>query len=78
MKVHRIVLAVVDFDRLGAENVVEEIENVRYPNDCVSPNVLSIETRDCGEWTDDHPLNHEDTMAAEVERLFAGDGRGTE
>jgi hypothetical protein len=75
VKVHRVVLAVIDFDRLGADGVVEEIENVRYPNDCLHPTVLSIETRDCGRWTDEHPLNHESTQAAEIERLFGSPDR---
>jgi hypothetical protein len=45
VKVHRVVLAVIDFDRLGADGVVEEIENVRYPNDCRQPEDASASRR---------------------------------
>lgn len=57
MKIHRVVLFVIDFDGLGAEGVRAEVARVRYPNDCVSPKVMSVETWDIGEWHDDHPLN---------------------
>lgn len=71
MRVHRITLYVVDHDQLGAESVRHELENARFANDCISPSVLSIETRDCGEWSDQHPLNFTSTAPAEIERLFS-------
>ena len=49
MNVHKIVITVIDFDELGADGVREAMENVHYPNHCISPSVESIETRDCGE-----------------------------
>ena len=70
MKVHRIVLTVIDFDRLGADEVCSTIENARYPNDCISPFVMEIKTADCGEWSDEHPLNNRQTAAEELKRLF--------
>lgn len=70
MKIHRIVLTVIDFDELGPRGVCEALENARYPNRCIAPNVLELETRDCGEWHDDHPLNKSTTYDAEVARLF--------
>lgn len=70
MQVHKIVLTVIDFDRLGAAAVCATLENARFPNDCISPSVMSIETRDCGEWSDDHPLNNRQTADAEIARLF--------
>lgn len=71
MKVHRITLTVIDFDELGADGVREVIENASYPNRCVSPSVTTVETRDIGPWSDDHPLNNRSTAAAEMARLFA-------
>jgi len=73
VKVHKVVLLIVDHDDLGAAGLKTEIENVNYPNDCVSPNVMSIETREI-EWRDDHPLNMRNQSRAEFERLF---GKGT-
>jgi hypothetical protein len=70
MEVHKITLYVVDFDQLGADGVATEITNVRFPNDCISPEILKVESADAGEWHDGHPLNNSDTCAAEIARLF--------
>jgi len=56
VKVHRIVVSVVDHDGLGAAEVASVLENARFPNDCIGPRVVSTETREV-EWADDHPLN---------------------
>lgn len=72
MKVHRIVLSVIDFDNLGAEEVCSVLAGTHYPNDCISPKVIEIKTADCGEWGDEHPLNNRQTFAAELNRLFSG------
>lgn len=60
MKAHVVILTIIDHDNLGADGVKMEIENVRYPNDCLSPHVLKIETADIGEWSNEHPLNQID------------------
>lgn len=57
MKAYKVELLVVDFDQCGAEGIEGIIENANYPNDCISPNVLSIKEADIGEWHDNHPLN---------------------
>ncbi len=46
------------------------IENTRYPNHCIHPDVMSIEARDAGAWNDDHPLNQSATADAEYRKLF--------
>lgn len=74
MKVHRVTFYVVDFDQIGADGVRETLENTRFPNDCMNPTVLSVETADCGEWSDDHPLNLTDKCHSAIGALFA---RGT-
>lgn len=71
MEIHRIVLYVVDFDGLGAEGVKRELENTRFANDCISPDIAKIQTRDIGQWSDDHPLNKRATIDATREALFA-------
>lgn len=70
MKVHQIVLTVIDFDDLGAQGVITELENADYANRCISPSVRSIETRDIGPWDDNHPLNSRATREQELKRLF--------
>ena len=50
--------------------MVSVIENQKYPNHCIHPDVKSIETVDVGEWGDDHPLNLNATSEAEYQRLF--------
>lgn len=73
MKVHKITLYVVDHEGLGGSEVASTITNTRYPNDCIGPNVLSVETADIGAWSDEHPLNQRDKAKAEIDRLFSGD-----
>lgn len=70
MKVHKIVLFVVDFDEVGQQGAIEAIENAHYPNRCISPRTISAETADCGDWSDDHPLNKLSTEKDEIRRLF--------
>ena len=70
MQVHKIVLTVIDFDGVGADVVRDTLENASYPNRCIAPEVMSVETRDCGKWSDEHPLNHRETADAELVRLF--------
>ena len=72
MKAYKVVVLVVDHDELGAAGIKVEMENVRYPNRCMSPDVMSIEERDIGEWSDDHPLNSHAKAADEYSRLFGG------
>lgn len=70
MQVMKLVVTVIDFDGIGADGVKDAIENARYPNRCISPEVRSVEVRDIGEWSDDNPLNHRDKSEAEYIRLF--------
>ena len=71
MKVHRVVLYVIDFEQLGADGVKDEIESTRFANDCISPKIGSVQTRDIGEWSDKHPLNTRSTSDAAWRALFA-------
>lgn len=70
MQIHKIVLTVIDFEELDQKGVIDALENASYPNRSISPIVLVADTRDCGEWHDEHPLNNRSTANAEIERLF--------
>lgn len=69
VRVHRIEVLVIDFDDLGAEGVRGVLENARYPNRCISPDVKSVETREV-DWSDEHPLNHSATHEGAYRALF--------
>lgn len=68
-RVYRVELFIFEDDNLGAAGVKEVLENTRYPNHCMAPSVVQIETREI-EWSDDHPLNRRDTFRAAYEKLF--------
>lgn len=74
MKVYKVTLLIVDTDDVGGDSpddIVGEIENVRYPNRCLAPKVMDIQAAEIGEWRSDNPLNHSATQKAEFERLFS-------
>lgn len=60
MKARLVTVLIIDHDDMSEDSVMLNMENTRYPNDCISPKVLEIETFDIGEWDDDHPLNQRD------------------
>lgn len=70
MQVHKLIVAVIDFDGLGPEGVKNALENGRFGNRCISPSVIATESVDIGQWSDDNPLNKRDTKDAELQRLF--------
>ena len=70
MKAYKIEILVIDFDGLGKDGIEQEINNVRYPNDCLSLDVKNIIEKDIGEWHDDHPLNNGETYQSEYLKLF--------
>jgi hypothetical protein len=51
MKAYKIELLVIDFDGIDKDGIVSEIENTRYANDRVNPNIKSIVEKDIGEWS---------------------------
>lgn len=68
MKVYKIELLILDHDALGPEEVRVVLENANFPNDCIRPQIASIEVREI-EWADDHPLNQGGWIAA-FRKLF--------
>lgn len=70
MKVFKLEVLVLDFDGLGGEEIKRVLEDQKYPNYCIAPNILTVEEREIGEWSDNHPLNKLDLQKQEVERIF--------
>lgn len=71
-RVYKIELLVIDHDGLGESGITETLENSRYPNHCISPRVMSVDSSAI-EWEDNHPLNKRSTMRAAYESLFKED-----
>ena len=69
MKVHKVTILIVDTDGLGAQEVKETLQNANFPNDCIYPQVMDIQTEEVV-WSDEHPLNHCDTQKRAFEELF--------
>ena len=70
MKAYKLEILIIDHDGCGAESIIQEIENQRYANDCITPQVMKIIEKDIGKWTDDHPLNSTETCGDEYQKLF--------
>lgn len=71
MKVYRVEVMIIDHDDRGSEEIKVTIENTRYGNDCITPEVVKMDERDIGEWSDEHPLNLTDGWRAAYAALFA-------
>lgn len=61
---------IIEHDQLGPEEIQTVIENQKFPNWCIHPNVMAVKAADIGEWSDDHPMNCDDSMESEYERIF--------
>jgi hypothetical protein len=60
MNVYKVTLMIVNHDNLEEDKIASVLENARYPNMCISPDVVEIESKDIGEWDDDSPFNGPD------------------
>lgn len=69
MQVHKLEMLVVDHDGIGDREIVAVLENQKFPNWCISPKVMKIETEEV-EWSDDHPLNKKAEQAVAFQALF--------
>lgn len=70
LNVYKVELMVMDFDNIGRDEVIELLENTRYPNRCISPTVAHVEQRVVDNWTDNHPLNNTSSHISEFHKLF--------
>jgi hypothetical protein len=72
MKAYKVELLILDHDNIG---VCEETfcEDFEY----LFPKVMSIHSKDIGEWDDDHPLNQRDQCRQFYEKLFKENNEST-
>lgn len=70
VNVYRLEVLIVDFDEVG-DRIAAILEDTKYPNHCLSPEVISVESVSY-DWTDDSPLNMVDEAIKipEFRRLF--------
>ncbi len=69
MKAYLLAVLVVDHDGIGPEAIAEVLNEARYPNRCILPEVLVAHVADIGEWSDDHLLNTSSDYA-EIVRAY--------
>lgn len=69
-KVYKIELMIIDHDGLGPEEVQTVLEEQHYPNRCIAPQVVSLQSAEV-EWDDDHPLNKTKTWEEAFNKLFS-------
>lgn len=69
MKVYKLEVIVIDHDDVGDE-MKDILENQKYPNWCLSPHVIKMESIDIGEWDDDHPLNNKRLFSSYIRNIF--------
>lgn len=72
MRVYKMTVIVFDFDEVG-DDIPTTLEDARFPNRCISPEVTECEYAEIGAWHDDHPLNKRDTHKRELEKIFKGE-----
>lgn len=72
VKVYKVTMMIVDHDRLGEDELLEVLEHTRYPNHCIAPTVMEIQTREV-DWSDEHPLNQLDQQERAFVDLFVKD-----
>jgi hypothetical protein len=68
-KVYKLEVMVIDHDEIGIEEAISLLENTRYPNYAISPNVMFYDVAEV-EWSDENPLNKLDTQVDAFEQLF--------
>lgn len=68
MKAYKIELLIIDHEDMGLEEILDDLDNTQF----TMPQVKSVEVRDIGDWSDEHPLNRNETADAEYRALFAG------
>jgi hypothetical protein len=61
MRAYKVELLIIDFDNVGDE-IKDVIENQKFPNYCIHPEVIGMKSVDIGDWDDDHPLNLNPTL----------------
>ena len=68
MKAYKVEVLVLDNEQLGEDSIKYLLENVKW----VYPKIMSIQSKEIGEWDDDHPLNKKDEAEQYYQELFGG------
>ena len=71
MNVYKVELMILNFDDLNEQDVTAVIENQKFPNRCIDPIVMRIESRDIGDWHDEHVLNDLSEQESAFNKLFS-------
>jgi hypothetical protein len=66
MKAYKVEVLVLGFEDMSEDDIVYFIENIKH----LYPTVMSIQSKEIGEWNDDHPLNKTDTIKQTYEELW--------
>ena len=67
MKAYKVEVLVLDHECVGEDEIVYSLKNAEY----IHSKVMSIQSKEIGEWDDDHPLNRRDeTCRKYYEHLF--------
>jgi hypothetical protein len=69
MKAYKVEVLVLDHECVGEDGVVYFLENVKY----LYPKVMSIQSKEIGEWDYDNPLNRRDEACREYYEHLFGD-----
>jgi hypothetical protein len=74
MRAYKVEILIIDHDHVcdSFDNYKElrgVIEDARYPNRCISPLIMDVKEAHIGEWSDEHPLNCDDTLVDAFNRL---------
>ncbi len=70
MKIYKLEVIIIDFDEVGEEDIIDILETTRYPNRCISPNIIDVKSADIGEWDDDHELNRINLTKEQYNKYF--------
>ncbi len=68
--VYRVEVLIVDHDGVGAAGIKAVLEEARYPNRCISPQVVRVDGRTTM-WDDGHVLNRAELGSAEFDAWWA-------
>ncbi len=74
-KVMKVEILIIDHDGIGEQEIKEVLENAKYPNRCIGPEVKSIEIAEV-DWHEWHPLNVIKTRDDTYNELFNKQTKG--
>lgn len=67
MKAIKVELIFINHENIREEeDVRHELKNVKY----LYPTILSLKSKEIGEWHDDHPLNKKETFSKTAKEIF--------